>query len=110
MPVLHENHDYDIIRQTDLETARANEKKKCDGVGSSAAQKLEDGSLYESTYASTSPNNHVGKLNKQLPILDVDSPGVVASSSSSTTNQPQDRISTTNDVSDAPPLSPSNSF
>ena len=58
------------------------------------------------------------KLNKkedsirppQILMLDMDSPGIIASNCSSTTNQPQDRTSTANDVLDVHPISPSNSF
>jgi len=128
MPVLHENRDYDIIRQTDLETARAKEKKTCDGVGSVTAQRLEDGSFYDSTRVPTPPRG-VGKLNRKEnavqspPLLDItrdlssnigiDSPGVVAcsGSGSSTTLQPQDKKAATKNVLlEFPPLSPSNSF
>jgi len=127
MPVLHENHDYDIIRQNDLDTARAKEKKKCVGVGKQVGRKLEDGSFYESTRAPSPTNtNRVGKLIKKEitsqspPLLDItgdlnsnggmDAPGVVASTGSSTTLQPQDKQSQGNDVSEFPPISPSNSF
>jgi len=85
MPVLHENGDYEIIRQADLETARAKEKTNCVGKESPIQ----------------SP---------PLLLLDNDSPGVVASNGSSTTYQQQDRTNTTTDVPDHLPLSPSDSI
>jgi len=128
MPVLHENRESDIMRQTDLVTARTKEKNNCAGIGSPTARKLEDGSFYESDQTrGPSPNTRVGRLNKKVstaqspPLLDItseqnsnsrlDSPDVITSNGNPTTSQPQDKPSVKKNVLDGPrSLSPSNSF
>lgn len=128
MPVLHENRDYDILRQSDLVTARAKEKKNCEGVASPTAQKLKDGSFYETDSTRVpSPTNRIGRLNEKgstvepPPLVDItseqnsdnrlDSADVIVSTDISTKSQPQDDSSLNVDDLDVPPsISPSASF
>jgi len=117
MPILHENRESDIMRQTNLESARTKEKKTCVGVGSSTSRMLEDGSFYDND-PTRSPTNRVGRLNEKgstvqsPPLLDItselnsnsrlDSPGFIAPNGRSTTPRPHGKQSANKHVLDDP--------